>query len=161
MIKDEFEVTKLYLNGENCIANGSLNYSYENMQLSGMFDLPYFKMKNGKVITTEVYFDALEKGFMAFSPQICVNSQALTALSLSLLPGKDSFDFRFEASDYSHSDDSEPGLIQIDGSYLLKSNYIQTSVLFNTIYLDTLVGFVQQFTPQNKSFNFNSIKKIV
>ena len=50
---NEFEVTKLYLNGENCIANGSLNYSYKNMQLSGMFDLPYFKMNNGKVITTE------------------------------------------------------------------------------------------------------------
>lgn len=157
----ELEVTKLYLNGENCSANAKLKYSYENMQLSGMFDLPYFKMNNGNVISTEIYFDALEKGFMAFSPQIFVNSQALTALSLSLLPGKDSFDFRFEASDYSHSDDSEPGLIQIDGSYLLKSNYIQTSVLFNTIYLDTLVGFVQQFAPQNKSFNFNSIKKNV
>ena len=159
--QNEFEVTKLYLNGENCIANGSLNYSYENMQLSGMFDLPYFKMKNGKVITTEVYFDALEKGFKAFSPQIFVDNHALTALSLSMLPGKDSFDFRFEASDYSHSDDSEPGVIQIDGSYLPKSNYIQTSVLFNTIYLDTIVEFVQQFLSQDKVYNFNTIKKNV
>ena len=159
--QNELEVTKLYINGENFNGNAKLVYSYENMQLSGMFDLPYLKMENGTVISTEVYFDALEKGFMAFSPQLFVNEQALTALSFSLLPEKDSFDFRFEASDYSHSDDSEPGVIQIDGSYLLKSNYIQTSVLFNTIYLDTLVGFVQHFAPQNKTLQLNSIKKNV
>lgn len=159
--QNELEVTKLYINGENFNGNAKLVYSYENMQLSGMFDLPYLKMENGTVISTEVYFDALEKGFMAFSPQLFVNEQALTALSFSLLPEKDSFDFRFEASDYSHSDDSEPGVIQIDGSYLSKSNYIQTSVLFNTIYLDTLVGFVQQFVPQNKTLQLNTIKKNV
>ena len=131
--QDKLEIKKLYLEGENCSAQSELSFNYKNLQLTGLFELPYFKLKNGKTISTEVYFEALEKGFMAFSPQLFIEEQSLTALQLSVLPGTDSFDFNFEASDYSHVYESEPGKIQIDGSYLLKSNYIQTSV--GTIWL--------------------------
>ena len=61
-----------------------------------MFDLPYFKMNNGNVISTEIYFDALEKGFMAFSPQVFLGEKIFTALEIAVRPENDSFDFDFE-----------------------------------------------------------------
>ena len=111
-------------------------------------------MKNGKTISTEVYFEALDKGFMAFSPQLFIEEQALTALQLYVSPGKNSIDFKFETSDYSHSEDSEPGTIQINGSYLLKSNYIQSNVSINTVYLDTVISFIKQFSEDLKLNDF-------
>lgn len=157
--QDKLEIKKLYLEGENCSAQSELSFNYKNLQLTGLFELPYFKLKNGKTISTEVYFEALEKGFMAFSPQLFIEEQSLTALQLSVLPGTDSFDFNLEASDYSHVYESEPGKIQIDGSYLLKSNYIQSSILLNTIYLDSVVGFVCEFLDSETSRKLSSIKE--
>ena len=152
--QNELEISKLLVEGKNCSANAKLNYSYSDMQLTGVFDLPYLRMKNGKTISTEVYFEALDKGFMAFSPQLFIEEQALTALQLYVSPGKNSIDFRFETSDYSHSEDSEPGTIQINGSYLLKSNYIQSNVSINTVYLDTVISFIKQFSEDLKLNDF-------
>lgn len=161
--QNDLEITNFSVKGENCFATSKLSYNYKNARLAGIFELPYFRMKNGKTISTEIYFEALEKGFMAFSPQIFIENQALTAVEFTVLPGSDSFDFKFEAFDYSHSFDfdSLPGKIQMDGSYLLKSNYVQASVLLNTIYADSAAGFVAEFLNDELSEKLNKMKNLL
>lgn len=161
--QNNLEVTEFSVKGKNCSATAKLSYNYKSMQLAGIFELPYFRLKNGSTISTEIYFEALDKGFTAFSPQLFIDDRALTAVELSVLPGTDSFDFKFEAFDYSHSFDSDsiPGKIQMDGSYLLKSNYIQSSILLNTIYLDSAIGFAVEFLNDELSEKLNNIKNAV
>lgn len=131
------------VNGPKCIADASLSYTFDKMQVSGFAELPFFILDNGNAISTELYFDPLDKGFMVFSPQVFAGTKALTALQFSFLPQNDSYDFVFEAYDYSHSDIAEPGIIKIDGSYL--NNYLQGGISANGFYLDSLIDFGIQF----------------
>lgn len=125
-----------------------LAFVYDTLQLSGFVEVPKFILANGNSVSTELYIDSLDKGFMIFSPQLFIGERALTALQFTLLPQNDSLDFNFEMSDYSHVEDSEPGVFRMDGSYLSQSKYIQTNVSLNSIYLDTISGFSSQFVQK-------------
>lgn len=140
----ECELTDFEIEGDNLSASASMSFIYKTKQLSGFAGLTNFVLNNGNSISTEVYFDPLDKGFMAFSPQLFIGQKAYTALQLSLLPQNDSYDFIFEAYDYAHSIDSEPGFIQLDGSYLTKSNYFQSNIGLNSLYFDSLAYLVAQ-----------------
>ena len=98
------ELTKFSANGEKCTASSKLSFIYDTKQLSGFIEVPEFYLPNGNIVSTEVYFDPLDKGFMAFSPQVFIGSRSLAALQLTVVPQPDSNDFNFELSDYSHLD---------------------------------------------------------
>ena len=151
------ELTDFSINGTRCSADAKLSFIYETKQLSGLVEIPQLILDNGKVITTELYFDPLEKGFMAFSPQFFAGDRALTALQLTVLPQKDSYDFNFEVYDYSHFDEAEPGVLSLDGSFLNQSKYFQTNITLNSIYLDSIAGFAAQFMEETMSQTVNNM----
>ncbi len=153
------ELTKLSVNGENCKVSSKLSLEYESKQLSGYIEVPEYKMPNGKVISTEVYFDPLEKGFMAFSPQVFIGDRSLAALQLTVLPQPDSYDFSFELADYSHLEEIEPGMIRIDGSYLNESSYFQSNISLNSLYLDSIAALAAQFLPAENAEKVLSLQQ--
>ena len=153
------ELTDFAINGENCTASAKLAMVYETKQLSGFIEIPEFRLFNGNVISTEVYFDPLDKGFMAFSPQVFIGSRSLAALQLSVLPQTDSYDFTFEIADYSHLEEIEPGMIRIDGSYLNASRYFQTNITLSSLYLDSMAALAAQVLPEKNAVTINSMLK--
>ena len=148
-------LSSLNIDGQNYAGNASLSYIFETLQLSGIAELEKFILPNGNNISTELYFDPLEKsGFMLFSPQIFIGEKALTALQARVMPREDSIDFDLEVNDYSHIADFEDytqGTIILDGSYLTQSKYIQTSLSLNTIYLDTVLGIVKEVLDEREA----------
>ncbi len=155
----------LDINGQDCSGNASLSYIFKTMQLSGIAELQKFVLPNKKIISTEVYFDPLEKsGFMLFSPQIFIGDKALTALQARIMPRNDSIDFDLEVNDYSHigeADSLSQGTIKFDGSYLTKSKYFQTNLSLNTIYLDTVLGIVREVINQDQAKSIEGMQKSV
>lgn len=149
--EEECELTKFKANGKNIDSRAELTFAYKNQQLSGFAELNDFVLKNNKSISTEIYFDPLYKGFMAFSPQLFIGDKAYTALQLSLLPQNDSYDFTMEAYDYSKADFTEPGQLQVTGSYLTKSNYLQTNIGLSSIYFDSLAELAAQLVEPDKA----------
>ncbi len=153
------ELTKFNVKGEQCSASSQLSLNYENKQLSGFIELPEYQLPNGKIISTEVYFDPLEKGFMAFSPQVFIGDRSLAALQLTVLPQSDSYDFSFELSDYSHLEEIEPGMVKIDGSYLNASNYFQTNITLSSLYLDSIAALAAQILPEENAETITGFQK--
>lgn len=153
------EITTFELLGERCNANAKLNYIYETFQLSGLVEIPSFILENENVISTELYIDPLDKGFMVFSPQVFVGNRSLTALQLSMVPRQDSFDLTFEVSDYSHIEDFDPGVVKVDASYLPDSHYIQSNITLTSIYLDSIASLIAQILPQEKSQSIQNVEK--
>ena len=156
-----FELEKLSVKGKRCNASAKLSLIYKALQLSGLIEISDFVLDNGKSISTEIYFDPKDSGFIAFSPQLFIGSRALTAIQLSVVPQSDSYDFALEAYDYSKSKESggsEHGVVKIDGSYLLSSNYFQTSASLNSIYLDSVADIAAQFFNENLSSKIESFR---
>lgn len=152
---------KIRLNGKNVIADCDLSYSFKNMQLSGNANLEKFVMKNGCEISTEVFFDPLSNGFMLFSPQVFIGEKALTALQAKILPKSDSVDFEVEVYDYFNYESGEPGLVSLSGSYLMSSNFIQTGISMNSIYLQSVFETTQQLLDENQKTSIEKIIKYV
>ena len=153
------ELTKFSANGEKCTASSKLSFIYDTKQLSGFIEVPEFYLPNGNIVSTEVYFDPLDKGFMAFSPQVFIGSRSLAALQLTVVPQPDSYDFNFELSDYSHLDEIEPGQLRMDGSYLNASNYFQSNITLSSLYLDSLAALAAQFMPEKNAETVMSLQK--
>ncbi len=153
------ELTKLAVNGERCSAAAKLSLVYDTAQISGYIEVPEYQLPNGNIISTEVYFDPLDKGFMAFSPQLFVGNRSLSALQLKVLPQSDSYDFTFEIYDYSHLEELEPGMIKVDGSYLNASSYFQTNITLSSLYLDSIAALAAQFLPEDDAQTVTSIQK--
>ena len=132
------ELTDFSIKGPRCSANAKLSFTYLTKQLSGYIELPEFILDNGKALSTELYFDPLDKGFMVFSPQLFLGDRSLTALQLTVNPLSDSYDFSFEAYDYSHLEEIEPGTIKMEGSFLNASKYFQANITLASLYLDSI-----------------------
>ena len=155
--KRNIHVTSLVLEGKNCDADMSLSYEFEGMRLVGTADVNRVVLANGCVITAELFFDPLNHGFQCFSPQVFINDKTLTALQLTVIPHNESIDYRFEVSDYSHSEAENPGTIQIDGSYLTKTKYVQAGVYVSNVYLDNIAETVSFFVPEKVSHTILSV----
>ena len=142
---NEQNINVEYINvaGQKINANLQAEYIYKTMQLYGFANISDFTLPNGNVISTELFFDPLEEGFMIFSPQVFIGEKALTALQFSFMPQKQlaTYDFTFEVSDYSHVEESNPGMINVYGSYLQNSNYVQANASINTFFVDSLAEF--------------------
>lgn len=149
-------VPRLVLQGKNYDADMSLSYEFDGMRLSGTADARRIVLPNGSVIAAELFFDPLNRGFQCFSPQVFLNDKTFTALQLTVMPHDESVDFRFEVSDYAHEDAEQPGKIQIDGSYLTKTKYVQAGVDVSNVYLDSAAEAVSFFVPENASRTLSS-----
>ena len=127
------------------------------MKLSGTASLPYFILPNGKSISSELYIDALEKGFMIFSPQLCIGDKQLASLQFNLLPNGDSLYYDFEAADFAHAMEGEPGIIKLNGSFLPKNRYAEANVMFHNLFADSIMDFSAEFLNEERS---QTIRKI-
>ncbi|QTQ13702.1 hypothetical protein HRQ91_04090 [Treponema parvum] len=149
---DGVSIPFLDLTGRDYDVSYSGEYSVKNSNLSGSAQIRKIQLSNGGIISSELYFDPLPRGFMVFAPQLFLGEKAFTALQLSIIPREDdSLDFNFEASDYSHTEAEEPGILRFDGSYLPGNRYVQTSLTAQNLYMDSIVNAVAFVLPSQKS----------
>ncbi|MBP5283962.1 MAG: translocation/assembly module TamB domain-containing protein [Treponema sp.] len=131
-------VRKFSASGEALSLDSELVYDIALKQPSGVITLEKLILKNGGMISTELYVDPLQKGFMCFSPQVFFDSRTLTALQLVVIPEKNSVDFTFDVDDYSHTEYRNNGHINIEGSYFgEKQKEFQASVKISDIFADS------------------------
>ena len=120
-------------------------------QLDGLLTVDHIVMNNGGVLSGDLYFEPQKKGFFAFIPQLFLDEQTLTAISLTVIPEKNALDFSLEMDDYSHSvnEGNEEGKIMIEGSFMGgKKPYIQASLELNSLFLDTPLKALGFFTDR-------------
>ena len=153
------ELSKFNAQGQNILANMNFDYIFKDYRLSGLFELPYFVLANGKSISTELYIDPLEKGFEAFSPQLFIGDKSLSALQFKLIPQTDSLYYNFEASDFSHTDFGDAGLIRADGNILPGQKYAELNLNLQSIFADTIVLFAAQFLQNEGASTIEELAK--
>lgn len=154
--RNRLNVRHLSLTGERISARLSGAYGFADTRLTGSAVIERFVLKNGGVISTEVYFDPIDGGFMCFSPELFLDGKAFTALQLDVRNQPDSLDFSFELSDYAHAETDRPGLLKMNGSYLKGKNYVQTNVSADRMYLDSLAETGAFFTNKKPSLKMLS-----
>lgn len=142
---------KLTAEGQSLGMDMSLVYDIASHQPSGVLNLDHLVLKNGGVISTEIYVDPLEKGFMCFSPQVFFDDRSLTALQLQVIPAAGSVDFTFEVDDYSHAEYERNGHVAIEGSYIAgKQKTVQASVRISDIFADSVVNLGAFFAKEQQ-----------
>jgi hypothetical protein len=148
----KINLEKISVSGEKLGAEFSGSYDIAKKQPSGTLSLDHYVLANGGVISTEVYIEPQNAGFMCFSPQLFLGERAFTALQLTVLPVRNSIDFSFEADDYSHADYETPGHIKIDGSFLTgKAPYLQAGIVISDEFMDSAAQAAAFFMPEDKS----------
>lgn len=148
---------KIDLDGNNYLFNIDLNVIFNNLLVSGFIDIQKFLLPSGNYLSTELFFDSQQKGFMIFSPQIFVDDLSLTALQIMVRPELSSYDFTFEVQDYSNVEDTEPSQILMNGSYLTDSKYIQTNVSLNRIHPDSILNYAAAILKKETGTKLSSI----
>lgn len=148
--KVNFERLAVAGNQIGAVFSGS--YNIVTKQPSGTLTIDHLVLSNGGVLSTEVYIEPQNNGFMCFSPQLYLGTQSFTALQLTVMPVRSSIDFSFEADDYSHAEYGKPGHIKIDGSYLPgKSQYFQAGIVISDLFMDSALKAVSFFLPEKQS----------
>ena len=155
----QIELDKFHLEGQRVGLDMQLNYEYKNFKLSGGLTLPYFILANGKSISTELYIDSLEKGFMIFSPQLFIGDKSLSSLQLNFIPQKDSFYYDFEASDFSHAEAEEPGIIRLNGSFMPETRYVESNVSLQSLCAGSIADFAAELMNEAQSETLHNISQ--
>lgn len=132
--------------------NYSGGFNIPRLQPSGILTLNFFRLKNGGIISTEIYVEPERSGFMCFSPQIFFGDLSVTAAQLTVYPENSSVDFSFEFFDYSHADYENSGHFQVDGSFLTgKQKFLQASVSISDMFVDSVLEKAAFFLDENSS----------
>lgn len=143
--EEQVELNYFHLEGPRVNFDMELNYEYKDMRLSGDASLPYFILDNGKSLSTELFIEALEKGFVLFSPQIYAGEKSLSSLQFTFIPQKDSFYYDFEVLDFSHAMEDQPGMIKLNGNFMPENRYVESNVNLQHLYSDSMLDFASQF----------------
>ena len=71
---DENKLNLNYLNVSGPQYKGSVDFSliYKTLQMSGFANIEKCILPNGNEISSQLFIDPLDKGFMIFSPQIFI-----------------------------------------------------------------------------------------
>ncbi len=154
---EEQSELNINMDGDNYIFNVDLNVIYENLLVSGFAGIQKVLLPSGKYLSTELFFDPQQKGFMIFSPQVFVDDLSLTALQLMVSPEASSYDFTFEVQDYSNLDDLEPSQILMNGSYLTDSKYIQTNLSLNRIHPESILNYAAAIVKEETAKKITSV----
>ena len=160
--KDTVNISKIGASGSFIDADFSGSFNIPKMQPEGVFSLNYFTLKNGGVISTEVYIDPYRNGFMCIAPQVFMNEKSFTALEFIVLPENNSVDFQFELSDYAHPDYEDAGRVRIDGSFLTgKEKFLQAQVSFSNLFADSMVDTAAFFMDSAQADMLASISSVL
>ena len=146
---DEKKITVPYFktSGERYNLSFDGAFDFVSKRPSGTLGVESFVLPNGGEISTEVFIDEYKNGFLCFAPQVFFGQNVYTAAQLTMLPAADSWDWTFEVSDYSHSD--EPGVVSVFGSYSPETKSAQASLSFGAVYLDSIVKSAAFFAEEN------------
>ena len=148
--KNYVSVSKISASGDSIDAEFSGGFNIASLQPSGTLSLNFFRLKNGGIISTEIYVDPLSRGFMCFSPQIFFNDMSLTAAQFTVYPEKSSVDFSFEFFDYAHTDYENAGHFVLDGSFLTSGQkFLQASVSISDMFVDSVIQKTAFFLDEN------------
>lgn len=141
------EVPLFTINSDFIKASFDGSCNLQTIQPQGNLLLDYYLLPNGNKISGEMYIDHLDKGFMCFIPQLFLGEQVFTALELDVIPEKESVDYSFSVSDYSHQNDKIIGLLKADGSLLLDSDtFLQCNLSMDSIYIASIVKVISYFS---------------
>lgn len=150
--KNYANISKFAASGDFIDMNFSGGFNIKSLQPSGILSLNFFKLKNGGIISTEVYVEPERSGFMCFTPQVFFDDMSLTAVQLEVFPERNSVDFTFEFFDYSHADYDNAGHFQLDGSFLTGGqNFLQASVSISDMFIDSVLLKSAFFMDENLS----------
>ncbi len=148
--KNYVAVSKISASGESIDAEFSGGFNIATLQPSGTLSLNFFKLKNGGIVSTEIYVDPMSRGFMCFSPQIFFDDMSLTAAQLTVYPEKSSVDFSFEFYDYAHTEYENAAHFVLDGSLLLSGQkFLQASVSVSDMFADSVIQKMAFFLDEN------------
>ena len=153
------------INVENLSARGSFidavfegSFDFKKLQPSGLLSLNHFTLKNGGIISTEVYLDPYRNGFTCVSPQIFMNEKSFTGVQFTALPGDKSIDFEFELLDFAHPDYDEIGRLKIEGSLMTeREKFLQANLEVSNVFADSIVDTVAFFMPQEKAEGLSAV----
>lgn len=133
-------VSSLKTNGSLADADFSGKFNLEHLQLSGDLFVSYVNLPNGNKVSTEVYFEPEEKGFMFFMPQLYLGEQNFTAIQGSVGLGE-SLSLSMELLDYSHADSGSAGVLSVNANVTTTpSPYLQASVMLENFFVDSLMN---------------------
>lgn len=149
--KSDIKLTEITLSGAKIDARIGADYVFAGHKLSGSAVIERALLRNGGIVSTELYFDPIDDGFMCFAPQIQLGDKTFTALQLNLKPAKDSVDFNLELSDYAHVDAENPGKLTVNGSYLPETKYVQANLSLSEMFLDSLAQTAAFFSSGGKN----------
>jgi hypothetical protein len=156
--KEEVTVRRLNFASEKLDASFEGGFKLKNMQTSGQAEITRLQLSNGSEISTEIYFDPLDQGFLCFVPQLNLGELSFAALQLTVVPTADSVDFSFELSDYTHYEFEEPGMFKMEGSLLTQMPmYAQTSVSVENFFVDSILKAISFFMPKLSASRLNAI----
>ena len=148
------------------VSNQNLDFSLEgsfnipSFRASGFAFLERFSVPGSGDISAELYIDPLDRGFTCFVPQLYYGDRSFTALQLTMIPDQaaKSFDFEFEASDYSRIDFGMPGLVKVSGSLLNEDKpYLQANLGINDFFIASGVEAASFFVPQEQREKLESL----
>lgn len=158
--KENIAISKIMAKSSFVDADFSGSFNIPKLQPSGVFSLNYFSLKNGGIVSTEVYVDPYKNGFMCFAPQLFMGDKSLTAIQLTVLPENNSLDFAFELYDYAHPEYEQSGRILVEGSYLLgRQKIVQAQVQMSNIFADSAFQTAAFFMNGKANESLNNFSK--
>ena len=132
---------------------------------SGVLSLSHFVLKNGCVLSSEMFVEPNDGGFSCFSPSVFASFAetgeeiSVSALSLTAFLKKDSADFSVSFDDCSHEAYGSNGHFSIEGSYIGgKKKFVQASLSVSDFFAENALKAARIFSG-NKMRNLDSIEK--
>ena len=144
----KLNIKNLSLNSRICKADANLDFVFDTFQMSGNINLPYFVLPGGNTISTAIYFSPQRKGFSGIAPSLSIGEKLFSDVHLNFIPNKDSLDFSIKLEDESENNDEDQGVIEVAGSYLMDSKYIQTNLSLKSFPVGSLTNAAAEFLPQ-------------
>lgn len=149
-------IKRLDIESTKLNASASLNCVFAGMQLNGNATLFNYTLDNGTVISTEVFVDSTKDGFVAFAPNIMFNNPAMSVIysgfETQVHKNGSSIDFNLAVNDYSHVD-SEPAVININGSYQMREKFLTANLESRNMFLDSVANTASIFTKNPHTFD--------
>lgn len=135
-------------------------YNIRAIQPEGVFSVNKLQLNNEGVISAEIFFEPLAKGFMAFSPQIMFDEKSLTAAMFNFIPSREGFDYDFEIYDYSHAESGDIGHLTLIGNYVTASKFFQSNLNLDGLYIDSLMQLASFFMDKNTGSLVNDFSSV-
>ncbi len=158
--KENVKIDRIAVESSSLNADFTGSYNIQNIQPSGVLSLNNLTLKNGGIVSTEVYVDPKEKGFMCFAPQFFMNEKSFTAIQIDVLPERGSWDFSFEMYDYAHADFEQAGRVFIEGSFLTgKEKFLQAQVQISNVFADSVMQTGAFFANTSQTNTLSNISK--